>query len=384
MVASKNLSVKDPEDNDMPLLPEADSSAQAEDVNARTDPRKFFISRERNLCLSLVLLLGCYSAVLIPAYLPKEQPAWKNGSSHEREMMLLNRSATLLSRVCRPSWCRERLKLTSLCPRLPGVPAFLQENQAAWKQPPPLGLQGSEERVDRVLRMLSHSGLPPELKKGACSRCVVVGSGGILHGSRLGAHIDQYDAVIRMNNAPVHGFESDAGSKTTIRLMYPEGAPHSHQEYRNTSVVALVVFKSLDLDWFASVVAKENLGWWSKLWFWREVVESIPLHRENFRILNPEIILQTGLALQAYSSHQRQTLPTLGAGAVVMALQLCDEVSLAGFGYDLEHPGAPLHYYESLRMDAMKSQVVHDVNVEKVFLRELVSAQVVNDLTGGL
>lgn len=50
-------------------------------------------------------------------------------------------------------------------------------------------------------------------------------------------------------------------------------------------------------------------------------------------------------------------LPTLGASAVVMALQLCDHVSLAGFGYDMQHPEARLHYYEGIRMDAMKAQV---------------------------
>jgi len=50
-------------------------------------------------------------------------------------------------------------------------------------------------------------------------------------------------------------------------------------------------------------------------------------------------------------------VPTLGASAVVMALQLCDQVSLAGFGYDMQHPEARLHYYETIRMDAMKAQV---------------------------
>lgn len=62
-----------------------------------------------------------------------------------------------------------------------------------------------------------------------------------------------------MNNAPVHGFERDAGSHTTIRLMYPEGAPSSAKEYQNTSMVALVVFKSLDLDWLTSVTSKRPL-----------------------------------------------------------------------------------------------------------------------------
>lgn len=63
----------------------------------------------------------------------------------------------------------------------------------------------------------------------------------------------------RMNNAPVVGFERDAGSRTTVRLTYPEGAPHSPSEYQETAVVALVVFKSLDLAWLTSVVTKQPL-----------------------------------------------------------------------------------------------------------------------------
>lgn len=62
-----------------------------------------------------------------------------------------------------------------------------------------------------------------------------------------------------MNNAPVAGFERDAGSHTTVRLLYPEGAPHSASEYQDTTMVALVVFKSLDLDWLTSVVTKQPL-----------------------------------------------------------------------------------------------------------------------------
>lgn len=103
-------------------------------------------------------------------------------------------------------------------------------------------------------------------------------------------------------------------------------------------------------------------------------------------------------------------VPTLGASAVVMAMQLCDQVSLAGFGYDMQHPDARLHYYESLRMGAMKAQVrdrpnrrshsrlsfrshsscapanqvVHDISAEKLFLRDLVAAGAVTDLTGAL
>lgn len=37
-----------------------------------------------------------------------------------------------------------------------------------------------------------------------------------------------------------------------------------------------------------------------------------------------------------------------------MALHNCDEVAVAGFGYDMSSPNAPLHYYENIKMSAIK------------------------------
>lgn len=49
-----------------------------------------------------------------------------------------------------------------------------------------------------------------------------------------------------------------------------------------------------------------------------------------------------------------QNIPTLGTVAITMALHNCDEVAVAGFGYNMSTPHAPLHYYEKIRMSAIK------------------------------
>lgn len=391
MVTLNHLSVKDPEDG-CPLLPEGAEAGilspvlRRQTVNAKADPKEFFISRRVNFAFGLLLLIGSYSAILIPAYFPLDTVAVVSDYQYLKDTGLVNRSASLLSSPCRPRWCVDHLKPLSCSASLLDVPVFVQpEGPVPWDRSPPQGLRGTEEHLALALAALPQPGLPPSLTgDGRCRRCVVVGSGGVLHGSHLGSHIDQYDIIIRLNNAPVPGFERDAGSRTTIRLMYPEGAPHSANEYQHTSMVAVVVFKSLDLDWLTSIVTKQPLSFWSKMWFWKDVVDEIPLRPENFRILHPEIIHKTVQALQQYSVKQGNMVPTIGASAVVVALQLCDQVSLAGFGYDMHRPQARLHYYESTRMDAMKAQVVHDVSAEKLFLRDLVSAGAVSDLTGAL
>ncbi|XP_024002084.2 ST3 beta-galactoside alpha-2,3-sialyltransferase 7 [Salvelinus sp. IW2-2015] len=392
MVTLKHLSVEEPDDYSSP---DADFT-EITPVTVTPDTREMLLSRSyytpRPL-LSLPVILYSPSSPSPFSFSSLLQVILYSPSLSSLLQVLLNRSASLLVQPCHPGWCVSRLLSLDSSSDLQDIPVFLQSGIAAdrripWDLAPPLGLQGCDESVARALASLTHPGLPPSLegrgRGGGCRRCVVVGSGGVLHGSHLGSHIDQYDVIIRMNNAPVSGFERDAGSRTTVRLMYPEGAPLSPNEYRHTSLVTLVVYKCLDLDWLTSVITKQPLSWWSKLWFWRDVVENIPLKPENIQILNPEIMHKTGLALQRYTQQQRKVVPTLGASAVVMALQLCDEVSLAGFGYDLQHPGARLHYYESLCMDAIKAQVVHDVSAEKLFLRDLVAAGVLTDLTGAL
>lgn len=53
----------------------------------------------------------------------------------------------------------------------------------------------------------------------ACGSCALVSSSGHLLGSGAGKDIDAHDCVIRMNNAPVRGYEKDVGIRTTIRSM---------------------------------------------------------------------------------------------------------------------------------------------------------------------
>ena len=49
--------------------------------------------------------------------------------------------------------------------------------------------------------------------------CAVVASSGALLFDRFGEEIDQHDAVIRFNSAPVSGFEPIVGAKTSVRVV---------------------------------------------------------------------------------------------------------------------------------------------------------------------
>lgn len=63
-----------------------------------------------------------------------------------------------------------------------------------------------------------HSILNDEIFSLQCSTCALVSSSGRILGSGAGEEIDKHSCVIRMNHAPVKGFQRDVGSRTTVRV----------------------------------------------------------------------------------------------------------------------------------------------------------------------
>lgn len=49
--------------------------------------------------------------------------------------------------------------------------------------------------------------------------CALVGNSGALRGATWGPAIDTHQAVLRLNQAPVSGYQSIVGAKTTFRIL---------------------------------------------------------------------------------------------------------------------------------------------------------------------
>uniref|UniRef100_A0A8C4R5Q1 Lactosylceramide alpha-2,3-sialyltransferase n=1 Tax=Eptatretus burgeri TaxID=7764 RepID=A0A8C4R5Q1_EPTBU len=217
-----------------------------------------------------------------------------------------------------------------------------------------------------------------------CKRCVIVGNGGILRNKSLGVKIDQYDVIVRLNSAPVLGYEHDVGSNTTLRITYPEGAMRDPRKYERDSLFVFIGFKRNDYMWLYNIVVQRKVN--PTKGFWKPVATRIPRRPQDIRILNPIFINEAAFTLIGLPNNNfvmgRGNIPTLGATAITMALHLCDHVAVAGFGYDLLDDDAYLHYYESTRMSAIKESWTHNIEKEKEFLRKLVDARIIFDLTG--
>uniref|UniRef100_A0A3P8P5F6 CMP-N-acetylneuraminate-beta-1,4-galactoside alpha-2,3-sialyltransferase n=1 Tax=Astatotilapia calliptera TaxID=8154 RepID=A0A3P8P5F6_ASTCA len=251
---------------------------------------------------------------------------------------------------------------------------------------PPFGFKTQERIIDSILTITKNYGLGEELDSLSCKRCIVVGNGGILSNKSLGSRIDEYDVVVRLNEALVKGYGKDVGTKTTIRITYPEGAIQNPENYEQDSLFVLSAFKPLDFKWLRQMVYKEKMRGTDG--FWKSVAQSVPREPTEMRILNPYFIQEAAFQFIGLPFNNglmgKGNIPTLGTVAITMALHNCDEVAVAGFGYDMNKPYAPLHYYESVKMSAIKESWTHNISKEKEFLRKLVKANVIKDLTNGI
>nr|XP_009770827.1 PREDICTED: CMP-N-acetylneuraminate-beta-galactosamide-alpha-2,3-sialyltransferase 1 isoform X5 [Nicotiana sylvestris] len=164
--------------------------------------------------------------------------------------------------------------------------------------------------------------------------CAVVGNSGILLKSQYGELIDSHEAVIRLNNARTGGFEGIVGSKTTLSFVNSnilhlcarrEGC-FCHPYGVNVALVMIVKYYSLKR--FVEGTGKPLQEW-------------APAHDgANFH----------------YSS---------GLQAVMLALGVCDKVSVFGFG---KSSSAKHHYHTNQRAELK----LHDYDAEYDFYRDLV------------
>nr|KAF6445266.1 ST3 beta-galactoside alpha-2,3-sialyltransferase 3 [Molossus molossus] len=272
---------------------------------------------------------------------------------------LATKYANFSEGACKPGYASALM--TAIFPRFSRpAPMFLDDSFRKWARirefVPPFGIKGQDNLIKAILSVTKEYRLTPALDSLSCRRCIIVGNGGVLANKSLGSRIDDYDIVVRLNSAPVKGFEKDVGSKTTLRITYPEGAMQRPEQYERDSLFVLAGFKWQDFKWLKYIVYKERV-------------------EAAFTLIG--LPFNNGLM-------GRGNIPTLGSVAVTMALHGCDEVAVAGFGYDMSTPNAPLHYYETVRMAAIKESWTHNIEREKEFLRKLVKARVITDLTSGI
>lgn len=194
-----------------------------------------------------------------------------------------------------------------------------------------------------------------EPRRDRCRSCAVVGNSGNLKGSRYGHEIDSQDVVIRMNQGRTRGFEEDVGTRTTHRVMYPESAI----DLDNSTHLVLFPFKILDLQWVIDACTTGFHGH-----SYAPVIPKIKANKNLVMIVNPAFMKYTHTVWLS----KKGRYPSTGFMTVILALHICDEVKIFGFGAD--ERGNWNHYWEELKNKNLKTGN-HPGSIEHSLILEL-------------
>lgn len=201
------------------------------------------------------------------------------------------------------------------------------------------------EAAQRMFSRLSARS-PVFSKPGERQICAVVGASRNLLGSRYGGLIDGHEVVFRVNRAPTAAFSRDVGQKTTYHVMWPTALGPDQADRQAVLLMNPITLHTDDV--FGEILSL--------------VEKDLPWEPSRVRIIHPEFIKYIH---DNWMNGQGQ-FPSTGLIALMLAVHVCDEVDVFGFGANAE--GSWDRYYEH---HLEKPRDLHPVDVEGRLRSEL-------------
>eukprot|EP00899_Mesostigma_viride_P011417 jgi/Mesvir1/20276/Mv13509-RA.1 len=171
-----------------------------------------------------------------------------------------------------------------------------------------------------------------ELSSSCKDTCAVVGGSSRLRGAGHGPEIDRADLVIRINSAPVRGYDADVGARTSLRVVFPASLVMLRRKVHSKNIQIVETEPDLyllrcDMVRCKRVLSHMPLSIPPEL---RVRHKALPQH-EMMEAVNRTVLLNLHAfypLLHAVSARKASS----GALSIMLALMLCRRVSLYGFG----------------------------------------------------
>lgn len=206
-------------------------------------------------------------------------------------------------------------------------------------------------------------------KAGPWRRCAVVSSAGSLKSSQLGKEIDNHDAVLRFNGAPIANFQQDVGTKTTIRLMNSQLVTTEKQFLKNS-----LYHEGILIVWDPSLYHADIPSWYKKPDYnffetyknYRKVYPNQP-----FYMLRPQMPWELWDIMQEISPDWIQpNPPSSGMLGIIIMMTLCDQVDIYEF-LPSKRKTDMCYYHQSFFDSACTMGAYHPLLFEKNLVKHL-------------
>lgn len=199
--------------------------------------------------------------------------------------------------------------------------------------------------------------------------CAIVGNGGSLKLTELGQAIDSHDIVVRINHAPVKGFEKRVGQRTTMRVMNSLWTSnYGSGRYKKLS---------LPLETGVTLLVSRSTGH-----AFDKLVAQMHKFRPDVKVLQISSRLVTAarrllvayrvkLCNLGYGPYSGGTTPSSGYVAVYIMQKLCKSTTLYGMGLT-RNVSVPYHYFRGVG-SRKEGNPVHSFRTENTLLNAMES-----------
>ncbi|WVZ54394.1 hypothetical protein U9M48_005199 [Paspalum notatum var. saurae] len=213
-------------------------------------------------------------------------------------------------------------------------------------------------------------------RRGRFPTCAVVGNSGILLGSGRGPQIDAHALVVRLNNARVAGFAADVGAKTSLSFANSNILHHCAVRSAVTTpgcachpygrAVPLAVYVCQPAHLLDALLCNATATPASPfpLLVTDARLDALCARLAKYYSLRRFVAAGQAPGNWTRSHDERYFHYSSGLQAVVLALGMCDDVSLFGYG---KAAGAKHHYHTNQK----KELDLHDYEAEYQFYHDL-------------
>jgi hypothetical protein len=249
----------------------------------------------------------------------------------------------------------------------------------------------NENTVNRVLPETS-----PEIRHKSCA---LVGNSGILKRTVFGKSIDKHEAVMRVNQAPVKGYEKFVGSKITYRMLnnkwttvyYEDGVANTDVPGGTSNLARyLLAQEPSNVTFIVSRATTKQFETFSQTIGKRRIEMPRPL------LLSSRVVSGARTALIAFRDFEKENnknvnyseeelTPSTGLLGVYLLLNLCKKVSVYGFSLDdsrktndMKAEGLRYHYFKKYAdSERLLAHPHHNFKMEGDILKALADANII-------
>ncbi|XP_027880602.1 alpha-N-acetylgalactosaminide alpha-2,6-sialyltransferase 6 isoform X2 [Xiphophorus couchianus] len=198
-----------------------------------------------------------------------------------------------------------------------------------------------------------------------CRNCALVTSSSHVLGSRAGDEIDRTECVIRMNDAPTSGYETDVGNRTTLRVVAHSSVfrvmRRPNEYLRRTDSNSTIIF------W-----GPPNKIWKDAKGTLFRLIQRIGMTYSNlsFFSISPNKMRKFDNLFSRETGRDRQkshSWLSTGWFTMVIAIEICDNIKVYGMvppNY-CGKPGSkkmPYHYYKPRESDECATYLQNENN----------------------